>query len=274
MKRVWGENLIGETFGRLTVTSLSEPKNGHRYWFCKCSCGNEKEVSGGILKRGDVKSCGCLRSETAREAVRNLKPRQRKDISGKKFGKLTALNWICDDRNRKPVWECICECGNISYVGAYDLAGGNSKSCGCQKINALSKYVEEKKKNGFGIHHKRARNSWRLMIDRCTNPKNKDYPNYGGRGINVCDEWLTLKNFVLDMGDPPLGMTIDRADTNGNYEPENCRWATPKEQARNTRKNVLVKHGDRIVTVMELSELTGIPASTIYSRVSRGAIPL
>lgn len=197
-----------------------------------------------------------------------------KDISSMKFGMLTAISFSGKNRHGKSIWQCRCDCGGSALVLIGSLMSGNSTSCGCKTKIARSAYVAEKKKNGFGVHHERARNTWRHMIDRCTNEKHQDFASYGARGISVCLEWLDFKAFVMDMGDPPPGKTIDRIDTNGNYEPSNCRWATPVEQARNTRKNVLVEHGGKLITVAELSVITGIPAPTIYSRIARGASPV
>lgn len=196
------------------------------------------------------------------------------DLTNKKFGKLTARFESGKSNAGKTLWFCDCDCGGSASVTTGDLRSGNNKSCGCGKYDGLIANVETKKLNAVGSRHPLARSSWRWMIDRCTNPKNKDYAIYGGRGITVCSSWMLLENFLHDMGDPLPGYTIDRIDTNGNYEPGNCRWATPTQQARNTRRNVLIEHNGRTVTVAEASEDSGIPASTIYSRVARGAKPV
>ena len=107
------------------------------------------------------------------------------------------------------------------------------------------------------------------MIRRCENPADKHYKDYGGRGIKVCERWKDLRNFVADMGDPPEGMTLDRwPDKNGNYEPGNCRWATPQQQARNTRRNVLVSLEGKEMCVADAADRIGIKRSTMYSRVA------
>lgn len=270
-KRPWGESLIGNSFGRLIVLEKGNKKNGHRYWICKCECGNKKEISHGALKSGNTKSCGCIRKEVATKAsaTLNLKAKPRKDITSKRFGSLVAVAINGKSKNGKNVWKCICDCGATTYVPVGDLSSGNSKSCGCKTKDALRNYVQEKKKNAVKSPHLKAANIWKKMISRCYDQLNKDFPNYGGRGISVCDQWMDFKSFFNDMGDPPDGMSIDRIDNNGNYEPSNCRWATSTEQARNKRNNVIVEYKGERMTVAEASIKSGIPASTIYSRVTK-----
>ncbi len=111
---------------------------------------------------------------------------------------------------------------------------------------------------------------WRHMRDRCQNPKRHDYPNYGGRGIKVCERWADFINFFDDMGTRPRGMTIERIDNGGNYEPGNCRWATATEQARNRRTNVLLTIGGITMPIVSWAEKTGVPRKCIEQRIRRG----
>lgn len=130
--------------------------------------------------------------------------------------------------------------------------------------------VAQRKLSAFGTHHTRARNSWRHMLHRCENQENKHYADYGGRGISVCDRWHDLRLFVEDMGDPPDGMTLDRwPDQNGNYEPENCRWATAKQQAQNTRRNVMATFNGENLCISEIADRIGMNKQTLYSRVAK-----
>lgn len=113
--------------------------------------------------------------------------------------------------------------------------------------------------------------SWVSMVQRCTNPNNGRYSSYGGRGITVCDRWLSFLNFDEDMGERPEGKSIDRyPDVNGNYEPSNCRWATPKEQGCNRRNNRLIEFGGKTATLSQWAEQIGIPRETLLSRLDRG----
>lgn len=130
-----------------------------------------------------------------------------------------------------------CECGEVIVVEKYLVEGkrGNTRSCGCLQKD----YANRPKKHGRSKrHHKNYRtySSWQHMKDRCLNPKNKYYKNYGGRGIKVCGRWMKFENFLEDMGDSPEGHSIDRLDINKGYSVDNCRWATKAEQNRNTSR--------------------------------------
>lgn len=115
--------------------------------------------------------------------------------------------------------------------------------------------------------------SWKAMLGRCYTPGTNDYDRYGGRGITVCDRWRGPKgfvNFFADMGDRPVGMQIDRKDSNGNYSPDNCKWSTPKQQQRNRCSNRLVEYQGQSITVTELSERTGVHLDTLRARLDAG----
>ena len=150
------------------------------------------------------------------------------DLTGRSFGSLTVIREGGRGADRKVAWFCRCACGQEkSYRGTH-LTSGASTSCGCLRGANISKAVVR-----HGATNTAAYSVWSSMIQRCTNPKNKRWSRYGGRGISVCERWGTFQNFLDDMGQPPPSLTLDRVNNDGDYKPGNCRWATRKVQGNN-----------------------------------------
>lgn len=180
-------------------------------------------------------------------------PRKNIPTTGKKFGKLTVIAEY-DSKPRTSI--CICDCGNQFFVTrSGNLKSGNTKACGCRKWRA----------NGMG--RTRLYKVWQQMIRRCCNPKDTNWPIYGGRGIKVCEEWKTFANFISDMGAGKKGWSIERINNNGDYELANCAWATRKRQNRNTRTNKIITFKGITGCVAELCERFNVNPVLIRNRL-------
>lgn len=241
-------DLTGQKFGRLTVIGLSNKKStSGSVWDCVCECGSSISVSACNLKSG-TQSCGCI---------------QCPNIVGQKFGRLTVIERVYSEKEKGAHWLCHCDCGG-SVIVNYGIRKGAPRSCGCLTREELAK-----KKTIHGKSRTPEYTIWRNMISRCTDPKNNRYAIYGGRGIKVCARWLTsIDNFLGDMGKRPDAHSIDRIAVDGDYCPENCRWATPVEQANNLRINHRIVIGSASITLAEASRLTGIQSSTLRWRLA------
>lgn len=185
-----------------------------------------------------------------------MKRLRRLDLTGQKFSFWTVLEKGDVGPYGAVYWKCRCECGAVKEVLAGLLRSGSSRSCGCNRA-----------RHGYSQTPTGA--AWYGMRQRCYNPNDKNYSSYGGRGIEVCKRWQeSFENFFADMGEAPKGLTLDRIEVDGNYEPGNCRWATRQTQQRNRRNNPRVNHEGKSVTLVELAERYGITLRALRFRLA------
>jgi len=184
---------------------------------------------------------------------------------GDKFNRLTAVKFDHRDKWRGQYWLFRCNCENEKVISSSRVITGRTKSCGClqrETARDLGNKNKTHKSTGTKIY-----GIWQAMKARCNNQHTLAYKNYGGRGIKVCKRWEKFENFYKDMGEAPKGMSIDRIDNNGNYEPKNCRWATRVEQANNTRSNHLLTYKGKTQNIAQWAKEIGISYFTLKSRI-------
>ena len=246
--------MIGATFGKLTVVEFfAKTRSGEQYR-CLCECGSESVVYASKLRTGHTKSCGCGKYGNRPSAI---KP-------GDKFTRLTAVDLLSETKRGSRLWRFACECGAEHIASAGAVKSGIIKSCGCLR--------KEKQLAPRAGKHKMIRapeyRTWTSMLRRCR--YGTENPRHGGRGISVCERWNEFANFYQDMGPRPSpAHSLDRIDNDGNYEPGNCRWATPKVQANNRRNSITISVAGKEMPLIEAARELGIPYETAYWRVKR-----
>lgn len=198
----------------------------------------------------------------------------KKDLTGKKFGRLTVLRLSDNKKNGSTKWVCQCDCGNIVEVFSFNLTREHTKSCGCLAREKRSKRMKEKNPGyKHGKNNSRLHIIWDAMKKRCYLNSHIHYLNYGGRGIEVCEEWknnfMSFYNWAIDNGYKD-DLTIDRIDSDKNYCPENCRWITYKQQANNKRNNHFVEYKGKKYTISQLAEEKNIKYDILLYRINKG----
>lgn len=186
-------------------------------------------------------------------------------LPGERFGRL-VVTAVIDGQTRK----CLCDCGTETVVLRCNLKTGNTQSCGCfrKEIEPVASITHGQT---CGKKWSPTYRVWHGILQRCLNPKNPGWGDYGGRGITVCAEWKeSFEAFLSDMGERPDGCSIDRIDNDGPYQKDNCVWANDTQQARNKRNNRLLTHNGKTQTLAEWAEETAIPYYTLHSRLRRG----
>lgn len=192
---------------------------------------------------------------------------QRLELAGQRFGRLVVVE-LHGVRNGCAIWRCKCDCGKETLTKGSLLRNGKTKSCGC-----LREEVRRTSTRKHGLSNYRPYYVWKDIKRRCYDETATGYKNYGGRGISMCDEWKDNVMAFCDWAHTSgyqRGMSIDRIDNDGNYEPANCVWKTMKEQGNNKRTNHIVEIGGIKRTLSEWADFAGIAYGTVYARVEKG----
>ena len=188
-----------------------------------------------------------------------------KDHTNKRYGRWTVIEYKGKDIRRQSLWLARCDCGTEKVVKVYTLVAG-VQSCGC-----LISEVTAKRNWKHGYRHHPLYPCWNNMKHRCENPRSKEWKNYGGRGIKVCEKWQDFESFAADMGERPSpDHSLERKDNNADYCPENCKWGTREEQNNNKRTNHLLTHKGKTQSIMRWARETGVNHEKIRGRVRHG----
>lgn len=194
------------------------------------------------------------------------------DLTGKRFGRLTVLEFVPNGKNGNSYWKCRCDCGNEPIINGGLLKLGHTKSCGCLNREEKTKRII-KQSTTHNSSRTRLYNIWKKMKQRCYNSNHTYYRDYGGRGILMCDEWkndfVAFRDWAMENGYADE-LTIDRIDNNKGYSSDNCRWVDKKSQQRNKRNNVYVEYEGEEKTLSEVAELLGMDNGTLWHRYKAG----
>lgn len=188
------------------------------------------------------------------------------NILGQRYGRLIAIA-PAPPNGRRTIWKFLCDCGTEKLLNLDPVRDGRTASCGClQREDIAARSITHGHSTGRKIS--RELKSYTHAKSRCFNPNDEKFPQYGGRGITMCSEWVNdAAKFISDMGPCPPGLTIDRINPNGNYEPGNCRWATSHQQARTRTDNVLVEYQGATMVLKDYAALVGVNYKSLHARL-------
>lgn len=191
-------------------------------------------------------------------------------LAGKRYGRILVLRRADNDKWQQTTWLCRCDCGAEKIIKGNNLSRGQTQSCGCYKLEKISALNRTHGQGGVATKTAEYR-IWANMVNRCTNPNNPAFKDYGGRGIMVCKRWRKFENFYADMGRrPSASLSVDRKKNGEGYSKGNCRWATRKEQTRNARSNRIVEFNGIKMPLAQAAELAGAKYRTAWWRLDQG----
>jgi hypothetical protein len=190
------------------------------------------------------------------------------NLENMRFGRLLVIKRVPSAPGRI-AWLCKCDCGNEHTTTSGALSSERTKSCGCLRAEKMAENRRSGGRLRHGMSNSPEHKVWMGMNERCINPNSKFFFRYGGRGITICDRWRVFENFYADMGQRPVGMTLDRENNDGNYEPSNCRWATQVEQMNNTCSNVRITIAGETKTLSQWSRAYGVDKDLASQRILR-----
>lgn len=208
-------------------------------------------------------------NESEIQFVEHLKDPRFKDLTDQFFGRFKVLGFAGKNKSGHSIWFCRCECKNITKVEVSNLINRHTTSCGCLMKERVRE-TQTKHGHNIGRRPSGTYTTWRNLLSRCQNLKDKRFNNYGKRGIKVCERWLKFENFLEDMGEKPKGLSLDRIENDKGYYKENCRWATPKEQSNNRRNNHILTFDGKIQNLGQFANEFGIKRATLGARIDRG----
>lgn len=244
----------GKKIGKLTILKSVRIKSYYGFE-CQCDCGNIITVARSFFSKSEICCDDCRTPKV-------------EDISGQRFGRLTAIRYAGKNKGRQTLWECRCDCGKTVIVHQQNLKSGHTSSYGCYNIDCIIERGQT-----HGETKTRLYNIWHGMIYRCYYEKHDSYKDYGGKGVTVCDEWKnsfeTFRDWAYQNGYSE-NLTIDRIDNTGNYCPENCRWATDIQQANNTSRNLVFTVDGYTDTLANLCRKYDMRYSVAHGRIRNG----
>lgn len=249
------KDLVGQVFGRLTALHRANNIGKKAAWVCLCSCGiTTAPITQSNLVTGNTTSCGCYRKDVKNWA---------EDLTGSLFGYLTVIGFGPVVKS-KQTYSCKCVCGAIKNLGKSHLVRNNVRSCGCKRIESITKHGHNKKGKTTQEYI-----AWGRMLARCNDPSLPEWVNYGARGITVHERWHDFRAFLKDMGHKPgPDYSIERLNNDLGYGPDNCVWATRTEQARNKRNNLILEFDGERRCLAEWCEKLDLDYGTVHARVS------